>query len=131
MTDIEITAASQPLELTVKRFQCVFCGPRFRRATKKLVVEHMKQCWSDPAAKTCRTCVNFERGRATVGYSAYEPPEALDSPDACAIGEPLPERAPVVGCPLWRDRDEQEDEPPLDVWDHGLRGLTADGGEPR
>lgn len=122
--DLPDVTVPQPRIVVRRRFQCVFC--QFSRATKRLVVEHMTRCWSDPAKRTCKTCLHFERGRVTVTFSPYEPPEALDAPDECALGQDLPERAPAVDCPLWRDRDNEEDEPAEDAWNAGLRELDGD-----
>lgn len=86
-----------PVELIVKRYRCAWCPKSWsRRAT---TVAHMKICWSDPAKKSCRTCAHFERARPTTRFDPYEPPD--ESVDECALDVELPERAPVVGCPLW------------------------------
>lgn len=124
MTDIEITPKPQPRIVIRKRFQCPFCS--FSRATKRLVVEHIARCWHDPANKTCRSCVFFERGHLE-GYVLER-----EVPDACALGEPVQPKEPVVGCHLWQDRDLEEDEPAEDDVDLALRELLdADGGKSR
>ena len=61
------------------------------------------------------------RGYTAGTPSAYEPPDAYEVDDECTLGELLPERAPVVGCPLWRNRDEEEDQPAEDAWDRSAR----------
>lgn len=123
--DLTDMTAPQPRKVTVTRYRCPFC--RRQNSSKKTIAEHIARCWHNPATRGCRTCLHFERGRAVATYSAYEPPEALDAPDECAVGEELPENGfPVTDCPLWRDRDEDEDEPFVDAWDHGLRELDGD-----
>lgn len=114
MTDIEITSKPEPVKVMVPRFECAFCGSGFRRSKKKLVADHMKICWSEKAKRTCRTCVHFDRSAIWGGE------------DVCDLGQDVPENAPVVNCPLWRDRDEEEDKPFVDAWDHGLRELGGD-----
>lgn len=106
-----------------KRFKCPFC--RFQRSTEKPVVEHIARCWSDPAKRTCKTCRHFTRGYSAGRPSAYEPPDAYEVDDECELGEDLPENAPVVGCPLWRDCDDEEDEPTEDAWDRDARTLNG------
>ena len=96
MADVEITTAPEPVKVTVTRFDCPFCGSRFRSSRKANVADHMTRCWSDPAKKTCRTCAHFER-------AAY-----ADAEDSCALGVAVPQDGPVIGCPVWRDRDEEE-----------------------
>lgn len=98
MADVEITTARGPVKVLVVRYDCPFCGSGFRSSRKSYVVEHMARCWAEPAKKTCRTCAHFDR-RALWGAE-----------DVCALGENVPERAPVVNCPLWQDRDEEEAE---------------------
>lgn len=129
MTDVEITPAPVllPIEVTVKRYDCAFCGSRYRRSKQFPVIAHMARCWSDPAKRTCRTCSHFMRGYTAGTPSAYEPPDAYEVDDECTLGELLPERAPVVGCPLWRNRDEEEDQPAEDAWDRSARTLTEGG----
>ena len=121
MTDIEITQKPQPREVMVKRFVCPNCG--WRRATKKLVVEHMARCWYDPANKSCKTCIHFSHDDGDPETGAPEVIWCSAQSKELQYAE-----TPVVSCPLWRDRDEEEDEPAEDAWDHGLRGLTVDGG---
>lgn len=95
MADIEITTtAPGPVKVTVTRFDCPFCGSGFRSSRKAYVIDHMARCWSDPAKKTCRTCAHFDR-------TALRGAE-----DVCDLGCDVPENAPVIGCSLWRDRDE-------------------------
>lgn len=118
MPDIENTT---PIEVVVKRYQCPAC--RYRRATKKLVAEHMARCWYRPANRTCKTCAHFSIDRAD-----YE----TGAPEVIWCGAKSVEldylQIPVVGCPLWRDRDLEEDEPEMDEWDASLRDLI-EGGE--
>lgn len=122
MTDIEITPAPVPLELMVKRYQCTSC--RFRRATKKDVVEHMARCWYDRANRSCKTCLHF---------SSDDGDPETGAPAVIWCGarseEMQYEATPVVGCPLWRDRDEEEDEPAEGPWDRDARALG--GGDAR
>jgi hypothetical protein len=128
MTDIEITAAPEPRVVFRKRYACPFC--RFQRSTEKPVIEHIERCWSDPAKRTCKTCTHFERARRVL--EPLCPCGCNDSVDECALGETLPEKAPVVDCPLWRDRNDEEDAPAEDDVTAGLRGLLAvDGGDQR
>ena len=98
MADVEVPSKPEPVKVMVLRFDCPFCGSGFRSSKKAYVVEHMKRCWSDPAKKTCRTCAHFDRAAM------------WDAEDVCNLGQDVPERAPVVDCSLWRDRDEDEPE---------------------
>ena len=92
----EITSKPEPVKVLVVRFDCPFCGAGFRSSKKPPVIEHMSRCWSDPAKKTCRTC------------AFHVPPHSCGG-DYCRQGVEVPAQAPVVDCPLWRDRDEDED----------------------
>lgn len=126
MTDVELTPRPVPVKVLVPRFDCPFCGAGFRSSKKKTVVEHVKRgCWSDPASKTCRTCAHLMRG-CLDHVPGRGHCEVLDT---CALGVELPERAPVVECALWKDRDLEEDEPAEDELTASLRTLAADGGE--
>ena len=93
----EITSMPEPVKVLVVRYDCPFCGAGFRSSKKSNVVEHMPRCWSDPENKTCRTCAFHVR------------PSSGDA-DYCRQDVDLPDRAPVVACPLWRDRDEDDED---------------------
>lgn len=95
MADLEITTAPEPVKVLVIRYDCPHCGSGFRSSRKSYVAEHMTRCWADPTKKTCRTCLHFNR-------AAH-----WDAEDYCALGVAIPERAPVVGCLLWHDRNEE------------------------
>lgn len=97
MAGVEITPAREPVKVLVVRYDCPFCGSGFRSSRKSYVAEHMTRCWADPAKKTCRTC------------AFHVAPHSSDG-DYCRQGVELPDDAPVLHCPLWRDRDEDDTE---------------------
>lgn len=104
VTEVEISASTPPapLAVMVRRYECPHCG--WRRADKTLVARHIARCWHDPAMRTCRSCVFFERGHAEETDYGWR-----EVPDACALGEPVEPRHPVIACPLWKNRDEEEE----------------------
>ncbi len=95
------TRAGTPLLVLVRRYECPHC--RRRRANKAATVEHMGRCWYNPASRTCKTCVLFERsdccGMADV-YGCYTP---MCPTDRCTAGVDLPAAGLMVGCPAWSD----------------------------
>lgn len=97
MADVEITTAPGPVKVAVVRYDCPFCGSGFRSSRKSYVVEHMGRCWSDKANRTCRTCT-------------FHIPPYGDRADDCRQDVDLPDDRPMVDCPFWRDRDEDDAE---------------------
>lgn len=73
---------SQPIPFRVTRYRCPHC-PR-TGSSKALVTEHIGRCWLNPAARGCKTCVNY-----------LEPAEACGCEPGCNWGGPeggYPER---------------------------------------
>lgn len=91
--------AAAPERLIVTRWRCPYC-PR-SRSNKSVIITHMRRCWYNPAAKSCKTCSNFvpDDSDPDVGYNA---------PEYCDAGVDLREhreREDVgpypLGCPKW------------------------------
>lgn len=89
--------AAQPIEYTVRRFNCPFCR-RYSRSSRKPVADHMARCWRNPAVRSCITCRSFEQERA-------EPEVGVDALEWCRAQDVELERI-VVHCPLWALRGE-------------------------
>ena len=71
-----------PIPFRVTRYRCPHC-PR-TGSSKALVTEHIGRCWLNPAARGCKTCVNY-----------LEPAEACGCEPGCNWGGPVggyPER---------------------------------------
>lgn len=83
-----------PVAVQVTRYACPFCSRS--RAKKSATAEHIGRCWSNPATRSCKTCLHFEDG-------SVEPPALGGVGASCEAGRDLPgyEEMPVVGCPLW------------------------------
>lgn len=124
LTDI---TAPQPRKVTVTRYRCPFC--RRQNSAKKKIVEHIARCWHNPAVKSCRTCLHFEKSCTETEVYGGEVRVCYQQDDLCTLGQTLPDNGfPAVNCPLWRDRDLEEDDPAEDEWDRDARALTTDGG---
>jgi hypothetical protein len=92
----------EPIPFTVTRHRCPFC-PR-TGSSKARVTDHIGRCWSNPAARGCKTCahyVPYEAGDCDSGV-----PYNNDDPEHCAIGisltAPDSNRTwPLVHCASW------------------------------
>jgi hypothetical protein len=49
---------TQPIPFRVIRYRCPHC-PR-TGAVKARIVEHIGSCWTNPKARGCKTCANYE-----------------------------------------------------------------------
>lgn len=91
---------TEPIEITVKRYVCPFC--RVSRSKRAYTAAHIGRCWTNPAVKACRTCVNFTPndccGLPDL-YGCYTPMCGVRS---CAAGIDIDESAPMVtDCEKW------------------------------
>ena len=44
------------MPVSVNRFACVWCGPKFVKANEKTVLEHEARCFRNPERRACQTC---------------------------------------------------------------------------
>ncbi|MDX5568444.1 hypothetical protein PYK79_41315 [Streptomyces sp. ID05-04B] len=81
------------IRLQVVRFQCPHCR---RTHSKKAAAEaHIARCWSNPAARGCKTCVHFTPADPDGPY-----PEHPGWPEQCEEGRKLLSGL-HAGCPKW------------------------------
>lgn len=71
---------TEPIPVMVRRFRCPFC-PR-GHASKARAVEHIGRCWSNPAARGCKTCRHFA-GWDVYGEEVCEQGVDLSGRPAC------------------------------------------------
>lgn len=121
-----LDAAAEPVALQVVRFLCPFC--RRGHGKKSAAVDHIGRCWWNPGIRGCKTCRFYQAAYTAPASSWCEPGRQCscnDSEESCwhENGPELSE--PIAGCPLWRDRDEEEDEPAEDQWDRDARALNG------
>ena len=79
----------------IKAVECDFC-PKILR-TRSGMRKHEKQCFSNPAVKSCNTCLNL-----SVYYPSEEDDE--DLPDylwGCAANHLIPFTVEIKDCPKW------------------------------
>jgi hypothetical protein len=87
----------EPVEMRVVRWRCSHCPRSWSR--KSRTVEHIAQCWFNPANRSCKTCVHRIEPDSEYGY---------DTDEGCYAGVEL-ERDPVtpqlailpLHCPKW------------------------------
>jgi hypothetical protein len=116
MADLQIES------FLVRRYRCPFCP---RTASRPIRIrEHAARCWSNPAARGCKTCKHFERdyeGGESCGQDV-----SLDGRPECTAcggfgsvikasggvsecpecsGEPAVRPGPIVHCGLWEALD--------------------------
>jgi hypothetical protein len=119
---------AEPIPVRELRYRCPFCGRPAGRPSR--VREHMTRCWLDPANRSCKTCVNFERmygdygdtcalGVDLSGHSACSACNGVGFyPDGMDLGGPCPEcdndpqardalkPGPIIHCDQWQARRE-------------------------
>lgn len=48
---------SEPVKFTAVRYRCPHCSRSGSR--RAAITEHIGRCWSNPAAKSCKTCAFY------------------------------------------------------------------------
>ncbi|MFD7185525.1 hypothetical protein ACFV90_36885 [Streptomyces sp. NPDC059904] len=92
-----MAAVALPIPVVVTRHQCPFC--RITRAKKQAMAAHIARCWTNPAARACKTCVRFEPAEE----GPY--PEHPGFPAGCEAGWPIDNRL-KSDCRDWRSGDD-------------------------
>jgi hypothetical protein len=80
----------EPIRKPVTRWQCPHC--QRTRAKRADIARHMVNCWRNPAARSCFTCIHRDEPS---GDGITEP----FSPEGCRVGIVLPERGLPTHCP--------------------------------
>ncbi|MEV8610200.1 hypothetical protein AB0383_20125 [Amycolatopsis sp. NPDC051373] len=94
-----------PIELQVTRFKCPFCPKSYSKRTPAQA--HIDRCWTNPGARSCKTCVHRIEPDEDYGYVTDE---------GCQVGVELPTLEHRVGvvttlpilCPKWEPSVSQE-----------------------
>lgn len=101
MTDTTIT---EPVKVQVTRWRCPFCGRS--HSGRGRAREHMARCWFNPAARSCKTCVQFQ---PAIDDCPGTPGCGCGNDEFCRAGlsvevpsENRPDKTTFpVNCPLW------------------------------
>jgi hypothetical protein len=113
---------AEPIPVKVTRYACPSCGRTATRPSRTR--EHMSRCWWDPANRSCKTCVNFERWASEYGDSCAKGVDLSGHPgcarcaeygfipgveDKCSACNDVPEvrdllkPGPIIHCDLWQE----------------------------
>lgn len=75
-----MSSVDLPIPIVVTRHQCPYCYRT--RAKRSAIVEHMQRCWYNPAAKACKTCINYYPGDNGCEGDPYC---NCASPESCSV----------------------------------------------
>lgn len=88
---------SEPIARRVTRWVCPFCSRG--RSRRSVISEHIPNCYHNPAARACLTCMFHVKPS---GDGVLEP----YSPEFCLRGVEMPERGLNTHCPQYKDELE-------------------------
>lgn len=90
---------SQPIPVTVTRYQCPHC--RSTRSKKQAAANHIARCWRNPEVRGCKTCIHLtpsEEGPFP-GHPGW--------PQGCNEGRDITASL-VTDCPYWADTESAD-----------------------
>jgi hypothetical protein len=90
-----------PEPVVVTRWRCPFCHRS--RAHKQATTEHIARCWLNPAARSCKTCANYDFAPG----GDFCPCGCGDGYAVCEAGIDVSDYSIKAACPLWALRVEE------------------------
>lgn len=87
---------AQPIAVRVTRYKCPSCSRT--ASTRARSSAHIARCWSNPEARGCKTCKNFEPAHDACGCEPGCNWGGQPAPESCAVDVSLAGRPACEPC---------------------------------
>lgn len=92
--------STEPISFVVTRWRCPFCARTY--SSKLLATRHVARCWTNPGARSCKTCTHYTPNQS-------EPEVGWVAPESCEAGIDLTTaeedkrgyKTLPINCPEW------------------------------